>query len=119
VVRGLAAAPGTAAGTVRRVQSLDDAGQVGDGDVLVAHEISPDWLPLMRRVVAVVTDSGGKTCHAAMVCRELAIPCIVGAENATSRLRDGQRVLVDATAGIVSDAGSAAASCTRAGESGR
>ena len=60
---------------------------------------APDWVPLMRRAAAIVTDSGGMTCHAAIVSRELGIPCIVGTGDATRRLRDGELVTVDATHG--------------------
>jgi len=69
--------------------------------VLVTHMTSPDWLPLLRRASAVVTDSGGMTCHAAIVSRELGIPCVVGTGEATRRLRDGEVVTVDATRGLV------------------
>ena len=63
---------------------------LGDGDVLVTHMTAPDWLPVMRRASAIVTDSGGMTCHAAIVSRELGIPCVVGTGEATKRLRDGE-----------------------------
>ncbi len=62
---------------------------------------APDWVPLMRRAAAIVTDSGGMTCHAAIVSRELGIPCVVGTGKATKKLSDGQTVTVDAGAGIV------------------
>ena len=62
---------------------------------------APDWVPLMRRSAAIVTDSGGMTCHAAIVSRELGIPCVVGAADATTKLRDGELVTVDATHGTV------------------
>ena len=62
---------------------------------------SPDWLPLLRRAAGVVTDSGGMTCHAAIVSRELGIPCVVGTGEATSKLRDGEIVTVDATRGLI------------------
>jgi pyruvate,water dikinase len=71
---------------------------------------SPDWLPLMRRAAAIVTDSGGMTCHAAIVSRELGIPCVVGTGEATRKLRDGEIVTVDATQGIVLEGARAAAS---------
>jgi pyruvate,water dikinase len=80
---------------------LSDADRLHPGDVLVAHMTAPDWVPLMRRAVAIVTDSGGMTCHAAIVSRELGIPCLVGAARATSVLRDGEVVTVDATQGVV------------------
>jgi pyruvate,water dikinase len=101
LVRGLGAAPGQASGRVRRVATLADAGDLGPGDVLVTHMTAPDWVPLMRRAAAIVTDSGGMTCHAAIVSRELGIPCVVGTGTATATLRDGELVTVDATHGVV------------------
>ena len=62
---------------------------------------NPDWLPTIRRAAAIVTDSGGMTCHAAIVAREVGVPCIVGARTATSDLRDGTMVTVDGTHGKV------------------
>ena len=101
LLRGLGAAPGSAAGRVRVVSSLSEAGELGDGDVLVAHMTTPDWVPLMRRAAAIVTDSGGMTCHAAIVSRELGVPCLVGTGKATGTLRDGELVTVDAGKGVV------------------
>ena len=60
---------------------------------------SPDWVPLMRQAAAIVTDSGGMTCHAAIVSRELGIPCVVGTGDATKKLRDGELITVNATDG--------------------
>ena len=68
---------------------------------MVTHMTAPDWVPLMRRSAAIVTDSGGMTCHAAIVSRELGIPCVVGTREATGKLRDGELVTVDATHGVV------------------
>jgi phosphoenolpyruvate synthase/pyruvate phosphate dikinase len=62
---------------------------------------NPDWLPTIRRAAALVTDGGGTTCHAAIVARELGVPCVVGARDATTALRDGQPVTVDGGAGEV------------------
>ena len=101
LVRGLGAAPGVASGAVRLLGSLRDAPRLGSGDVLVTHMTSPDWVPLMRKAAAIVTDSGGMTCHAAIVSRELGIPCLVGTGESTSRLRDGELVTVNATDGTV------------------
>ncbi len=101
LLRGLGGAPGGASGTVRVLRSLDDAAALRDGDVLVTHMTSPDWTALMRRASAIVTDSGGMTCHAAIVSRELGIPCVVGTGEATRVLRDGELVTVDATHGVV------------------
>lgn len=101
LVRGLGAAPGAASGPVCVLGALADAGRFHDGNVLVTRMTAPDWVPLMRRAAAIATDSGGMTCHAAIVSRELGIPCVVGTQEATKRLRDGEVVTVDATRGVV------------------
>jgi pyruvate,water dikinase len=101
LLRGLGGAPGSASGAARVLTSLADAASLSEGDVLVTHMTSPDWLPLLRRAAAVVTDSGGMTCHAAIVSRELGIPCVVGTGEATRVLRDGEAITVDATRGVV------------------
>ena len=82
--------------------------------VLVAPMTSPDWVPIMRRAAAIVTDAGGMTSHAAIVSRELGIPCIVGTRNGTTALRDGMVVTVDATHGVVLAGAVAAAPRPRA-----
>ncbi|HET8956773.1 MAG TPA: phosphoenolpyruvate synthase, partial [Solirubrobacterales bacterium] len=107
LVRGLGAAPGVAAGPVRVVAALDGGAELGEGEILVTHMTAPDWVPLMRRAAAIVTDSGGMTCHAAIVSRELGIPCVVGTADATKVLRDGELVTVDAGAGTVTEGDSA------------
>ena len=101
LVRGLGAAPGVGSGPVRVIRELGDADGLVDGEVLVTHMTAPDWVPLMRRAAAIVTDSGGMTCHAAIVSRELGIPCVVGTGDATTKLRDGEIVTVDAGEGVV------------------
>ncbi|HXR29497.1 MAG TPA: phosphoenolpyruvate synthase [Solirubrobacteraceae bacterium] len=101
LVRGLGAAPGSASGSVRLLEDPHDTSAFHDGEVLVTHMTTPDWVPLMRKAAAIVTDSGGMTCHAAIVSRELGIPCIVGTGEATKRLRNGELVTVDATHGTV------------------
>jgi pyruvate, water dikinase len=101
LLRGLGGAPGGASGAARVLRSLADADALRDGDVLVTHMTAPDWTALMRRAAAIVTDSGGMTCHAAIVSRELGIPCVVGTGEATRLLRDGEIVTVDATRGVV------------------
>jgi pyruvate,water dikinase len=101
LLHGLGGAPGAGGGAVRILTTLADAGKLATGDVLVTHMTSPDWVPLMRRAAAIVTDSGGMTCHAAIVSRELGIPCVVGTGEATRKLRDGELVTVDATHGVV------------------
>ena len=98
---GTPAAAGLYEGTVRRVMSKPDFQKFRPGDVLVAAMTRPDFLPIMKRAGAIITDEGGLTCHAAIVARELKIPCIVGLKNATRRLKDGDRVEVDANHGFV------------------
>lgn len=101
LVRGLAAAPGTADGTVRVLSTPEQGTALAHGEILVAPMTNPDWLPTISRAAAVVTDSGGMTCHAAIVARELGVPCIVGARTATTTLTDGDTVTVDGSAGEV------------------
>ena len=103
LVSGLAAAPGWAIGAARVLRSPTEGRRLLDGEVLVAPMTNPDWVPTIRRAAAVVTDGGGMTCHAAIVARELGVPCVVGARNATSVLRDGEVVTVDGTEGTVSE----------------
>jgi pyruvate,water dikinase len=98
---GLGASPGVGSGAVRVLTSPGEGSQLAAGEVLVAPMTSPDWVPTMRRASAIVTDSGGMTCHAAIVSRELRIPCIVGTRNATRVLRRGEVVTVDGSRGQV------------------
>ncbi len=88
-----------ATGKVRVVLSARDLGQVQDGEILVSSMTDPDWEPVLARVGAVVTDEGGRTCHAAIVSRELGLPCVVGTERATRTLVDGQEVTVSCAEG--------------------
>ena len=101
MVRGLGASPGTAVGIVRVLRTPKEGRQLVSGEVLVAPMTNPDWVPTIKRASAVVTDGGGMTCHAAIVSRELGVPCIVGAGDATSVLHDGERVTVDGSSGVV------------------
>ena len=101
LVQGLPAVPGSASGTVRVLADVGEGGRLQDGEVLVAQMTNPDWLPTMRRAAALVTYTGGMTCHAAIVARELGVPCVVGARTATTDLTDGEMVTVDGTHGRV------------------
>ncbi len=101
ILSGLAASHGVGRGVARVLSSPREGNRLAAGEVLVATMTKPDWLPIMRRAAAVVTDGGGVTCHAAIVSRELGIPCIVGARTATTTLRDGELVTVDADRGKV------------------
>ncbi len=101
LLTGLAAAPGRVSGRVRILGSPDQGHLLEKGEVLVAAMTSPDWMPTLRRACALVTDGGGMTCHAAIVSRELRIPCVVGTRDATRLLRDGEVVTVDGARGQV------------------
>lgn len=101
LLTGLAASPGVGIGPVRIVHNSSELDTLQKGDVLVAETTSPDFIVAMKRVVAIVTDRGGRTCHAAIVCRELGIPCVVGTESATKLLSTGQEVIVDGSQGKV------------------
>jgi pyruvate,water dikinase len=101
LLRGLGAAPGLASGPVRVLTSPADGVALVAGEVLVAPMTNPDWLPTLRRASAVVTDGGGMTCHAAIVSRELGLPCIVAARTATATLHTGEVVTVDGGTGSV------------------
>jgi pyruvate,water dikinase len=98
---GLAASPGVASGVVRVLRSAADGTRLEPGDVLVAAMTSPDWVPTLRRASALVTDGGGMTCHAAIVSRELGIPCVVGTGDATRKLTEGSTVTVDGARGKI------------------
>ncbi len=101
LIRGLGASPGRGSGEVRVLVSPDKDNGFESGDVLVAEMTTPDWVPLMMKASAIVTDGGGVTCHAAIVSREMGLPCIVGTRTATKVLADGMLVTVDGTHGIV------------------
>lgn len=101
LLEGLAASPGISSGPVKIVSSPKYIDTVKDGDVLVAEMTNPDYVPAMRRASAIVTDKGGRTSHAAIVSRELGIPAIVGATNATSMLSNGEVITVDGSSGKV------------------
>lgn len=100
-IRGIVACRGKARGRVSIVKGVRNLRRVKNGDIMVAITTHPDYVPAMRRASAIVTDEGGVTCHAAIVSRELGIPCIVGTRTATEVLKDGDLVEVDAKKGVV------------------
>ncbi|NOK22602.1 phosphoenolpyruvate synthase [Corallococcus carmarthensis] len=121
LVSGLGASPGTVSGRVRVLRDAREGSRLEAGEILVAPMTSPDWVPTLRRAAAVITDSGGMTCHAAIVSRELRKPCVVGTRTATKVLRDGEEITVDGATGTVLEgrapgAVSGAALGSRAGE---
>ncbi len=101
VLQGAGASPGIATGPVRIVKTPKEIGKVKTGDILVSIMTSPDFVPAMKRASAIVTDEGGATSHAAIVSRELGIPCVVGTKEATQKLKDDTMVSVDGSRGQV------------------
>ncbi|MFN8544235.1 MAG: phosphoenolpyruvate synthase [Candidatus Binatia bacterium] len=99
VVTGRAVGTQIGAGPVARLDSAADMPRFAPGSVLVTAMTDPDWEPILKHAAAIVTDRGGRTCHAAIVSRELGIPCVVGTGNATAMLRDGQAVTVSCAEG--------------------
>jgi len=98
---GSVAYKGTAKGRIKIVISKEDFKKVRQGDILVTQMTRPEFMPILRKAAAIITDEGGITCHAAIISRELKIPCVIGTQIATKLLKDGDLVEVDANRGIV------------------
>ena len=101
VIKGKTAYPGFVKGRIRLITSKDDLGTIQNGEILVTNMTTPEFVPALKKVAAFITDEGGITSHAAIVAREMKIPCIIGTKNATKKLKDGDEVEVDATNGVV------------------
>ena len=101
LLTGSPASPGIASGPTRLIHQSSEIDRVLVGDVLVAEMTTPDFVPAMKRAAAIATDRGGRTCHAAIVSRELGIPCVVGTGNATKVLKQEQIITVDGSVGKV------------------
>jgi len=101
ILEGLAASPGIASGIVRIIQDLKDLPKIKQGDILVTKMTNPDMVVSMQKSAAIVTDDGGLTAHAAIVSREMGIPAIVGTDDATTKLKDGDIITVDGFSGKV------------------
>ncbi len=86
-------------GTAKVIMSIDDMDHIKPGDVLVTDMTDPDWEPIMKRAAAIVTNRGGRTCHAAIIARELGVPAVVGCNNATDVIKDGMEVTVSCAEG--------------------
>ncbi|WP_462181543.1 phosphoenolpyruvate synthase [Pseudoalteromonas gelatinilytica] len=99
VVEGRAIGHKIGSGTVRVLNSIDEMDKVQQGDILVTDMTDPDWEPIMKRAAAIVTNRGGRTCHAAIIARELGIPAVVGCGNATDLIKAGQDVTVSCAEG--------------------
>ncbi|MDD4984572.1 MAG: phosphoenolpyruvate synthase [Dehalococcoidales bacterium] len=103
LLKGVSASPGLASGPVVIVLDASQIDRVTEGDILVAEMTTPDFVPAMKRAAAIVTNRGGRTAHAAIISRELGIPCVVGTEKATEILSDNQVITVDGAHGKIYD----------------
>lgn len=101
ILEGAPASPGIKSGPVKILKSAKEINKIIAGDVLVAEQTNPDYVPAMKKATAIITDKGGRTSHAAIVSRELGIPCIVGTEKATKTLKNGEVVTVNGAEGKV------------------
>ncbi|MEK9169807.1 MAG: PEP/pyruvate-binding domain-containing protein [Patescibacteria group bacterium] len=101
ILSGSPASPGIGVGVVRIIMSPKEIGKIKPGDILVAPQTNPDYVPAMKKAAAIVTEKGGRTSHAAIVSRELGIPAVVGAEGATKILKEGMVISVNGLTGDV------------------
>mgnify|MGYP000331827085 CR=1 FL=1 len=99
IVKGTSVGSKIGSGKASKIMSVKDIDDFKEGDVLVTEMTDPDWVPIMKIASAIVTDKGGRTCHAAIVSRELGIPCVVGTGNASSLIHDGQDLTVSCGGG--------------------
>lgn len=100
ILEGIAIGNKIAQGKVNIISDISKIAEFKNGEILVTRMTDPDWVPVMRLASAIITDEGGKTCHAAIVARELGVPCIVGSKKGTKILKDNQLVTVDCTQGL-------------------
>lgn len=101
VLQGTCACPGKAKGKVKIINLPEEMAKMEKGDIMVSHTTFPALVPAMKKAAAIITEDGGITCHAAIVSREMQIPCLVGIKIALQVLKDGDKVEVDAEKGIV------------------
>jgi pyruvate, water dikinase len=101
LLKGIGASPGAASGRVRIITDNKELTRIENGDIIVTTMTSPDLVPSMSNSAAIITDLGGRTCHAAIVSREMGIPAVVGTQEATRILKEGQEITVDAYNGVV------------------
>ncbi len=99
IVSGTSVGDKIGSGKVNKIMNVKDISSFKKGDVLVTEMTDPDWVPIMKKASAIVTDKGGRTCHAAIVSRELGVPCVVGAGDATHKITDKSRITVSCAEG--------------------
>lgn len=100
ILKGIAVGSKIVSGKVRVIKDVSNINEFREGEILVTEMTDPDWVPIMKIAKGIITDKGGRTCHAAIVSRELGIPAIVGTQNATSILKNGDEITLDCSAGI-------------------
>ncbi|UXM84034.1 phosphoenolpyruvate synthase [Methanococcus aeolicus] len=101
ILKGIGASPGTASGTVKILNKIEEIDKIKEGDILVTKMTTPDMVPAMKKASAIVTNDGGLTCHAAIISRELGTPCVVGTKKATDVLKEGTIITIDGEKGVV------------------
>ena len=101
ILTGLAASPGVGSGKIKIIKDLRDLGKIKQGDILVTKMTNPDMVVTMQKCVAIITDEGGLTAHAAIVSREMGIPAVVGTQTATTKLKEGEIITVDGSSGRI------------------
>lgn len=101
ILSGIAASPGIAFGKIKIIENLEELDKIKQGDILVTKMTNPDMVVTMQKSAAIITDQGGLTAHAAIVSREMGIPCIVGTQEATTKLREGEIITVNGSTGKI------------------
>ncbi len=101
LLTGLSIGQQIVSGVARVIEGAEQIEQVQDGDIIVTHMTDPDWVPAMKRAAGIITERGGRTCHAAIVSRELGVPAIVGAQGATTTIKNGHDITLDCSRGTV------------------
>ena len=101
MIHGTTASPGMVNGVVKIIQTIKEVSKIRKGEIIVCSMTRPELMPAVKKAKAIVTDEGGITCHAAIISRELKIPCIIGTKIATKILKDGDFVEVDANNGVI------------------
>jgi pyruvate, water dikinase len=101
LVKGISVGQQIASGTARIINSIEEIDQINSTDIIITDMTNPDWVPAMKQAAGIITNRGGRTCHAAIVSRELGIPAIVGTQHATEKIQSGQNVTLDCSGGTV------------------
>ncbi len=101
IVKGISVGQKIAHGTARIINSIEDINQINATDIIITDMTNPDWVPAMKQAAGIITNRGGRTCHAAIVSRELGIPAIVGTQDATKKISNGQNITLDCSGGTV------------------